>query len=76
MSTQGRRLVAEQTRKRKPAQAKKAEKVDETVQVPEAAQTEREKRLADIDEILDGIDEILEEEAEEFVKNFLQKGGQ
>jgi prokaryotic ubiquitin-like protein Pup len=30
----------------------------------------------DLDDILDEIDEILEENAEEFVKGYVQKGGQ
>jgi ubiquitin-like protein Pup len=30
----------------------------------------------DLDDILDEIDEILEENAEDFVKGYLQKGGQ
>jgi ubiquitin-like protein Pup len=30
----------------------------------------------DLDEILDGIDELLEENAEEFVKAYVQKGGE
>lgn len=34
------------------------------------------EHLADIDDLLDEIDEILEEEAEEFVKGYVQKGGQ
>lgn len=29
-----------------------------------------------IDEVLDKIDDVLEENAEEFVKNYIQKGGQ
>ena len=31
---------------------------------------------SDVDELLDEIDEVLEENAEEFVKNYVQKGGQ
>lgn len=31
---------------------------------------------ADIDAILDEIDDVLEQNAEEFVKGFVQKGGQ
>ncbi|HUG82990.1 MAG TPA: ubiquitin-like protein Pup [Euzebya sp.] len=31
---------------------------------------------SDIDDLLDEIDEVLEETAEEFVKNYVQKGGQ
>ena len=30
----------------------------------------------DLDSILDQIDEVLEENAEEFVKSYVQKGGQ
>jgi ubiquitin-like protein Pup len=30
----------------------------------------------DLDDILDEIDEILEENAEEFVKGYVQKGGE
>ena len=31
---------------------------------------------AEVDDILDEIDEVLESNAEEFVKGFVQKGGQ
>jgi ubiquitin-like protein Pup len=30
----------------------------------------------ELDEILDGIDELLEENAEEFVRGYVQKGGE
>jgi ubiquitin-like protein Pup len=40
-------------------------------------QTERgEKLKAEIDDILDEIDEVLEDNAEEFVRNYVQKGGE
>ena len=32
--------------------------------------------MTDLDSILDQIDEVLEENAEEFVKSYVQKGGQ
>jgi ubiquitin-like protein Pup len=32
--------------------------------------------LDDIDELLDEIDEVLEENAEEFVRGYVQKGGE
>ena len=35
-----------------------------------------EKLKKDIDDILDKVDDVLEENAEEFVKNYVQKGGQ
>lgn len=44
---------------------------------PEAAATERKDKLDDdIDSILDEIDDVLETNAEDFVKSFIQKGGQ
>ena len=45
------------------------EELDEAL---EASETE----AADIDDLLDEIDTVLEENAEEFVKNYVQKGGQ
>ena len=30
----------------------------------------------DVDDLLDEIDDVLEENAEEFVRNYVQKGGQ
>ena len=35
-----------------------------------------EKLKADLDDLLDEIDEVLEDNAEEFVRNYVQKGGQ
>ena len=35
-----------------------------------------EKLKKDIDDVLDKIDDVLEENAEEFVKNYVQKGGE
>ena len=41
------------------------------------ADTERKEKLDDdVDAILDDIDEVLESNAEEFVRGFVQKGGQ
>ncbi len=44
-----------------------------TVSSVESAPTELD---ADVDSILDEIDSVLEENAEDFVKSFVQKGGQ
>ncbi len=35
-----------------------------------------EKLKAELDDLLDEIDEVLEENAEEFVRSYVQKGGQ
>jgi ubiquitin-like protein Pup len=43
----------------------------------EGAVSERKEQLdEDIDAILDEIDDVLETNAEDFVKSFIQKGGQ
>ena len=41
-----------------------------------AGQERREKLGEDVDAILDEIDDVLEENAEEFVRGYVQKGGQ
>ena len=65
--------MAEQEQKRKPAKERPVEEAPET----EVASAERgEKLKADLDELLDEIDEVLEDNAEEFVRNYVQKGGQ
>ena len=60
--------MAEQEQQRRD---KKAQPQDEA---PEAARIDAD--LSDVDELLDEIDSVLEENAEEFVKNYVQKGGQ
>jgi ubiquitin-like protein Pup len=45
-------------------------------EVDEAAQNRGEEVTERIDDLLDEIDTVLEENAEEFVKNYVQKGGQ
>ena len=52
----------------------------EEVQVEDSVETSagerHEKMSGDIDAILDDIDEVLEENSEEFVRQYVQKGGQ
>jgi len=65
---------AEQDRRQKDA-ASSDEVVDDTSVIPGA--TERGERLKnELDELLDEIDEVLETNAEEFVKSYIQKGGE
>ncbi|HVE95957.1 MAG TPA: ubiquitin-like protein Pup [Pseudonocardiaceae bacterium] len=49
---------------------------DETTDGAAAGQERREKLGEDVDAILDEIDEVLEENAEDFVRAYVQKGGQ
>ncbi len=44
---------------------------------PNPNMTERGETLKkDLDDLIDEIDEVLEENAEEFVKNYVQRGGE
>jgi ubiquitin-like protein Pup len=51
-----------------------AQEVEETVDSDAAER--REKLSEDVDAMLDEIDGVLEENAEEFVRGYVQKGGQ
>ena len=55
-------------------------RADETEQAEsgttDEARERQEKLSDDVDAILDEIDEVLEENAEEFVRSYVQKGGQ
>ena len=43
----------------------------------DAAPAQQGARLkAELDELLDEIDEVLEENAEDFIRNYVQKGGE
>ncbi len=53
--------------------ARRGEDVEE-VEVPAAPATQTKDE--DVSDILDEIDDVLENNAEEFVKGFVQKGGQ
>ncbi|KRB73894.1 ubiquitin [Nocardioides sp. Root190] len=59
-------------------QPRKAEDVEETTDVTtESDVAERKESLdGDVDAILDEIDDVLESNAEDFVKSFIQKGGE
>ncbi|GAA3413168.1 ubiquitin-like protein Pup [Streptosporangium vulgare] len=51
--------------------------VEETAPAETSDVQERHEKLSDdVDAILDEIDEVLEENAEEFVRSYVQKGGQ
>jgi prokaryotic ubiquitin-like protein Pup len=59
-------------------QKKKAstERVEEVVEDVPASSTAGDKLKAELDDLLDEIDEVLEDNAEEFVRNYVQKGGE
>jgi ubiquitin-like protein Pup len=56
---------------------RRTEEVDETATEGTESVKERQEKLSeDVDALLDEIDEVLEENAEEFVKSYVQKGGE
>jgi ubiquitin-like protein Pup len=64
--------MAERTQKQKPA----PQRTEETTEAAPATNERGEKLKAELDDLLDEIDEVLESNAEEFVKSYVQKGGQ
>ena len=59
-------------------QPRKSTETEEATEVaPESDVAERKEALDDdVDAILDEIDDVLETNAEDFVKSFIQKGGE
>jgi ubiquitin-like protein Pup len=49
---------------------------EEVVEETPASNKQGEKIKAELDELLDEIDEVLEENAEDFVRSYVQKGGE
>jgi ubiquitin-like protein Pup len=64
--------MAEREQKKKQAPTKSDEVVEE---VPATSET-GEKIKGELDDLLDEIDEVLEANSEEFVKGYVQKGGE
>ena len=52
------------------------QRTEEAVEEAPATSDKGEKLKAELDDLLDEIDEVLEDNAEEFVRNYVQKGGQ
>lgn len=65
--------MAEREQKHKSTSTRSTTEVDEDVPVATAS---GEKLKADIDDLLDEIDDVLETNAEDFVRSYVQKGGQ
>jgi ubiquitin-like protein Pup len=64
--------MAEREQKRKTAPTRS----DEVTEEAPARGDQGEKLKGELDELLDEIDDVLETNAEEFVKAYVQKGGQ
>jgi ubiquitin-like protein Pup len=68
--------MAEQEQKRKGSGTRSTETDTEVEEAAPAVSERGEKIKAELDDLLDEIDEVLEDNAEEFVRNYVQKGGQ
>ncbi len=56
---------------------KKSQETEETVAETTSDVHERVEELtSDVDDLLDEIDDVLEQNAEEFVRSYVQKGGE
>jgi ubiquitin-like protein Pup len=64
--------MPERERKQKPAPKTREETVDEVA----APAKQGEKIKEELDDLLDEIDSVLEANAEEFVRSYVQKGGE
>lgn len=60
---------------RRPETKKEPQGKDEVKANPKVVEAGK-KLKEDIDKLVDEIDEVLEKNAEEFVKNYVQKGGE
>lgn len=66
--------MAERTQKQKGTPERT--RAEEPVEVAPAPSAQGDKLKAELDDLLDEIDEVLESNAEDFVKSYVQKGGQ
>ena len=64
--------MAEREQKKKQAPARQ----DDVVEELPAPAKQGEKLKAELDDLLDEIDEVLEDNAEDFVRSYVQKGGE
>jgi len=68
--------MAERELKKKSAPERTDRATEEVDEAVPATSERGEKIKAELDDLLDEIDEVLEDNAEEFVRNYVQKGGQ
>ncbi len=64
--------MSEQEQVRRQRTERKTEEIADV----EVDSTKGDQIKADLDDLLDEIDEVLEDNAEEFVRNYVQKGGE
>ena len=67
--------MEKQGRRQEPKKSPSSKEADEVKPNPKVVETGK-KLKEDIDNLVDEIDEVLEQNAAEFVKNYVQKGGE
>jgi prokaryotic ubiquitin-like protein Pup len=66
-------MAERELKKKQPSKTRTDEQVDEAA----PAESRRGEEIkAELDDLLDEIDEVLEDNAEEFVRSYVQKGGE
>ncbi|GLW08218.1 prokaryotic ubiquitin-like protein Pup [Microtetraspora sp. NBRC 13810] len=69
-------MATKDTGGQKQTTRREGETEETDVQASTDVQERQDKLTDDVDSILDEIDEVLEENAEEFVRSYVQKGGE
>jgi prokaryotic ubiquitin-like protein Pup len=69
-------MATKDTGGQRQAPRRSEEEQEATTQAGEDVKERQDKLTDDVDAILDEIDEVLEENAEEFVRSYVQKGGE
>jgi len=65
-------MMAERVQKQK----SNSEQVTEEVDATEVSTAQADKLKSELDDLLDEIDDVLESNAEDFVKSYVQEGGE
>jgi prokaryotic ubiquitin-like protein Pup len=69
-------MATKDTGGQRQTQRQREDEQDTEPQGTEEVKERQDKLTDDVDAILDEIDEVLEENAEEFVRSYVQKGGE
>lgn len=68
--------MAERIQRQKSTGERDATRDESASPTPEASVAQGERLKAEMDDLLDEIDDVLETNAEDFVKSYIQKGGE
>ncbi|GHD12741.1 ubiquitin-like protein Pup [Zhihengliuella salsuginis] len=69
-------MAQEQRQSQQQQGASREQTAQEALQAEKSTSAQQQAQLNEVDDLLDEIDGVLETNAEEFVRGFVQKGGQ